>query len=114
MAIRRGEIYLVNLDDAAIGSEQCGTRPVLIIQNDIGNTYSATVIGAACTKTLKKKCDYHVEISAADSGLDGDGIVKLEQIRTLSKNRLIKKIGKLSEDKMQEVDEAIKVSLGLI
>lgn len=113
MVIHRGEIYLVNLGDEPVGSEQGGTRPVLIIQNDLGNTYSATVIGAACTTKFRKECDYHVEISSAESGLDRDGIVKLEQIRTLSKSRLIKKIGKLCDDKMLEVNEAIKVSLGL-
>ena len=111
MVIRRGEIYLVNLGDPD-GSVQAGTRPVLIIQNDAGNTFSSTVIGAAISTTLKK-CDYHVEIGASEGGLDEDSVIKLEQIRTLNKSKLIRKLGSLSFDRMKEVDAAIKISLGL-
>lgn len=111
MVIRRGEIYLVDLGEPD-GSVQAGTRPVLIIQNDTGNTFSPTVIGASISRTLKE-CNYHVAIGALESGLSDDSMVKLEQIATLPKSRLIKKMGSLSSDKMKEIDDAIKVSLGL-
>ena len=112
MSVLRGEIYLVNLGNEPVGSEQGGTRPVLIIQNDVGNRYSPTTIVAALTRTMKE-CSYHVEVTPQESGLDSISMVKLEQIQTVSVTRLIKKIVELSSEKMREVDRALKVSLSL-
>jgi len=111
--IRRGEIYLADLDPVR-GHEQAGTRPVLIIQNDIGNRYSSTTIVAAITSRIsRKRLPVHVEISAQESGLPKDSVVLLEQIRTLDKERLIRRMGKLSPSKMKEVNIAIHKSLDL-
>lgn len=111
--IKRGEIYLADLDPVR-GSEQAGTRPVLIIQNDIGNQYSSTTIVAAITSRISKKhLSTHVEISAGESGLPKDSVILLEQIRTLDKVRLIKKMGDLPFPKMREVSTALHKSLDL-
>jgi mRNA interferase MazF len=111
--IKRGEIYLADLDPVR-GHEQAGTRPVLIIQNDIGNQYSSTTIAAAITSRIsKKRLPTHVEVSAEESGLPKDSIVLLEQVRTLDKERLSGKMGKLFPPKMKDVNWALRKSLDL-
>lgn len=109
--IKRGEIYLANLNPS-LGSEQSGIRPVLIIQNDTGNRYSPTVIVLAITSKEKKNIPTHVKIGAMQ-GLEKDSVVLVEQVRTVDKERLIKKLGMLSFEKMQEIKEALKISLNI-
>nr|WP_269635014.1 type II toxin-antitoxin system PemK/MazF family toxin [Thermosinus carboxydivorans] len=112
--VKRGDIYYANLSPV-VGSEQGGHRPVLIIQNDVGNKYSPTVIVAAITSQISKaKLPTHVEISAKQFSLDKDSVVLLEQLRTIDKRRLKEKVTHLSEDIMVKVDEAIRISLGLV
>ena len=112
--VRRGELYFADLSPV-IGSEQGGVRPVLVVQNDIGNKYSPTVIAAAITSRLgKAKLPTHIELSSREYGLEKDSIVLLEQIRTIDKSRLKEKIGVLSEHKMNEVNRAMLISLGVI
>ncbi|AQS57345.1 MAG: type II toxin-antitoxin system PemK/MazF family toxin [Novibacillus thermophilus] len=114
MMVKRGDVYFADLSPV-IGSEQGGIRPVLIIQNDIGNRFSPTVIVAAITAQIQKaKLPTHVEIDAKLHGFDRDSVVLLEQIRTIDKQRLTDKITHLDEDIMEEVDEALQISLGLI
>jgi mRNA interferase MazF len=114
MIVKRGDIYYANLSPV-VGSEQGGHRPVLVIQNDVGNKYSPTVIVAAITSQIAKaKLPTHVEINAKQYNLEKDSVVLLEQMRTIDKRRLMEKVTHLSEDIMSEVDEAIKVSLGLV
>jgi len=110
--VRRGEVYLADLNPVR-GHEQGGTRPVLVVQNDIGNKYSSTTIAAAITSRTKSRMPIHVEITAEESGLPKDSIVLLEQIRTLAKERLMRKLGELSQEKIQEVDLALHKSLDL-
>lgn len=98
-----------------VGSEQGGVRPVLVIQNDIGNRFSPTVIVAAITAQIQKaKLPTHVEIDAENHGFDRDSVILLEQIRTIDKQRLTDKITHLDEETMQKVDEALQISVGLI
>lgn len=112
--VRRGDIYYADLSPV-VGSEQGGMRPVLIIQNDVGNRYSPTVIAAAITSRMgKTKLPTHIDIYAERAGLSRDSIVLLEQVRTLDKRRLKEKMGHLDEPLMQEIDTAIAVSLGLL
>ncbi|KGG80520.1 PemK family transcriptional regulator [Caloranaerobacter azorensis H53214] len=114
MIVKRGDIYYADLSPV-IGSEQGGVRPVLVIQNDIGNKYSPTVIVAAITSQINKaKLPTHIEISATDYGLPKDSVVLLEQIRTIDKKRLREKIGFFDDDMMEKVNECLKISLGLI
>lgn len=109
----RGELYYADLSPV-VGSEQGGFRPVLIIQNDIGNRYSPTVIVAAITSQIQKaRLPTHVELSPSISGLEKDSVVLLEQIRTIDKRRLKRRIAKLDPETMAKVDEAILISLGL-
>ena len=108
---RRGEIWLVNWNPAR-GSEQRGKRPALIIQNDIGNEKAPTPIVAAISTSIKLY-PMNVMIEPRDSGLYDMSIVKTSQILTVSKIRLEKKLGQLSEEKIEEVNQAIKLSLGL-
>lgn len=97
-----------------VGSEQGGVRPVLIVQNDIGNKYSPTVIAAAITSQINKaKLPTHIEISAKEYGLQKDSVILLEQIRTIDKKRLREKIGHLDEELMEKVNDAIGISFGL-
>lgn len=113
MIVKRGDILYADLSPV-IGSEQGGVRPVLVIQNDIGNKYSPTVIVSAITSQINKaKLPTHVEISAPDYGLPKDSVVLLEQIRTIDKKRLREKIGHFDEDMMCKVDECLKISVGL-
>ncbi len=111
--VRRGEIYFADLSPV-VGSEQGGIRPVLIIQNDLGNHFSPTVIIAAITaKMSKPNMPTHIEIPAETAGLGKDSVVLTEQIRTIDKLRLKERIGHLEEATMQKVDEALKISVGL-
>ncbi len=110
--IKRGELYYADLSPV-VGSEQGGVRPVLVVQNDIGNKYSPTVIVAAITSKLSKaKLPTHIEIQASTYGLERDSVILLEQIRTLDKSRLQHKIGDLSYSAMKNVDKALLISLG--
>ena len=111
--IKRGYLYYADLSPV-VGSEQGGVRPVLIIQNDIGNKYSPTVIVAAITSQINKaKLPTHIEISAHEYGLNKDSVILLEQIRTLDKKRLREKIGCLDKNMMLKVDNSLQISLGL-
>lgn len=113
MSIKRGDIYYADLSPV-IGSEQGGLRPVLIVQNDIGNRYSPTVIAAAITSRMgKTKLPTHIDIYADKVGLARDSVVLLEQIRTIDKRRLKEKIGHLDDDSMNVVNNAISISFGL-
>ena len=110
--IKRGEIYYADLSPV-VGSEQGGIRPVLIIQNDVGNKYSPTVIVAAITSQLSKaKIPTHVELSSSEYNLPKDSVVLLEQIRTIDKRRLKEKISQVDAQKMRAINLAILVSLG--
>ena len=114
MNVRRGDIYYADLSPV-VGSEQGGIRPVLIVQNDVGNRYSPTVIAAAITSRRgKTKLPTHIPIEAVDSGLQKDSIVLLEQVRTLDKRRLKEKMGSVDREAMQEINRALSVSFGLI
>lgn len=111
--VRRGDIYYADLSPV-VGSEQGGLRPVLIIQNDVGNRYSPTVIAAAITSKLgKTRLPTHIDIYAQKAGLAKDSVILLEQIRTIDKRRLKEKMGHLDEGTMHEVNTAIAVSFGL-
>jgi mRNA interferase MazF len=113
MLVRRGEIYYADLSPV-VGSEQGGIRPVLIVQNDVGNRHSPTVIAAAITSRREKaKLPTHIDVQAATCGLTKDSIVLLEQIRTLDKRRLKDRMGELDEPSMTRVDHALQVSFGL-
>ncbi len=110
--MKRGDIYRADLDPV-VGSEQGGVRPVVIIQNDIGNRHSPTVIVAAVTSSQKKaKLPVHVSITAQESGLPRDSVVLTEQVRTLEKTRLTRYLGTLPEETMRRIDQALQRSLG--
>lgn len=112
--MKRGDVYFADLSPV-VGSEQGGVRPVLIIQNDIGNRFSPTVIVAAITAQIQKaKLPTHVEINAEKYGFDRDSVILLEQIRTIDKQRLTDKITQLDEDMMLKVNDALNISIGLI
>ena len=113
MIVHRGEIYYADLSPG-VGSEQGGVRPVLIVQNDVGNKFSPTVIAAAITSQKDKaNLPTHIAVDAQDSGLMKDSIILLEQVRTLDKHRLREKMGRLDRDSMNRVDQALSVSFGL-
>jgi mRNA interferase MazF len=112
-SVKRGDIYYADLSPV-VGSEQGGVRPVLIVQNDMGNRHSPTVIAAAITSQINKaRLPTHIELSAKTYGLTKDSVVLLEQIRTIDKRRLREKMGRLDESLMHRIDEAIVVSFGL-
>jgi mRNA interferase MazF len=114
VVVKRGDIFYGDLSPV-IGSEQGGVRPVLVIQNDIGNKYSPTVIVAAITSQINKaKLPTHVELAAESYGITKDSVILLEQIRTIDKKRLKEKIGHLSDELMKQVDLALQISFGLI
>lgn len=114
MIVKRGDIYYANLSPV-VGSEQGGHRPVLVIQNDVGNKYSPTIIVAAITSQISKaKLPTHVEVNASQYNLEKDSVVLLEQLRTIDKRRLRDKVTHLSEEIMNKVDEAIRISIGLV
>lgn len=111
--MRRGDIYYADLSPV-VGSEQGGVRPVLIVQNDVGNKYSPTVIAAAITsQTGKTNLPTHIRVGADRCGLSKDSVVLLEQIRTLDKRRLKERMGSLDYSSMRQVDQALSVSFGL-
>ena len=110
--VRRGDIFYADLSPV-VGSEQGGTRPVLIVQNDTGNRHSPTVIAAAITsQTGKARLPTHINIAGGSVGLSKDSVILLEQIRTIDKSRIKEKIGELSPEIMQQIDNALLVSLG--
>lgn len=112
--VKRGDIFYADLSPV-VGSEQGGIRPVIVIQNNIGNRYSPTVIISAITSQINKaKLPTHVEISSEEYGLNRDSVVLLEQIRTIDKRRLKEKIGHMTDDDMKKVDRSLLVSLGLV
>lgn len=113
MNIRRGDIYYADLSPV-VGSEQGGVRPVLIIQNDIGNRFSPTVIAAAITsQRTKANLPTHILLNANNTGLAKDSIVLLEQVRTIDKHRLKERMGRLDNHAMIRVDQALSISFGL-
>ena len=112
--VKRGDIYFADLSPV-VGSEQGGVRPVLVIQNDVGNRYSPTVIVSAITSQLSKaKLPTHIELSSSDYHLPKNSVVLLEQIRTLDKRRLKEKITVIDEAKMKELNKALLISLGFV
>lgn len=111
--VKRGELYYADLSPV-VGSEQGGIRPVLVIQNDVGNKFSPTVIVAAVTSQLNKsKLPTHLELSASAYGLSKDSVVLLEQLRTIDKRRLKERVGCLDHRFMDRIDRALQISLGL-
>jgi mRNA interferase MazF len=114
LIVKRGDVFYADLSPV-VGSEQGGVRPVLIIQNDIGNRFSPTVIVAAITAQIQKaKLPTHVEIDAKTHGMERDSVILLEQIRTIDKQRLTDKITHLEDEAMRKVDDALQISVGLI
>jgi len=112
--VTRGDVFYADLNPV-IGSEQGGVRPVLVVQNDIGNKYSPTVIVAAITSKIDKaKLPTHVEISAENDSLEKDSVVLLEQVRTIDKKRLQRHVAHLSDDIIEKVNTSLEISLGLI
>ncbi len=113
MTVKRGDIYYADLSPV-VGSEQGGTRPVLIVQNDVGNKYSPTVIAAAITsQKYKTKLPTHISVNAGGCGLQKDSIVLLEQVRTIDKQRLKERMGNLPQEEMEKINRALSVSFGL-
>ena len=114
MVIKRGDMFYADFSPV-VGSEQGGVRPVLIIQNDMGNKYSPTVIAAAITSQINKnKLPTHIEIDSEEFGLKSDSVVLTEQIRTIDKSRLKEKIGHIDDEEvMNKINNAIGVSFGL-
>lgn len=113
MTIKRGEIYYADLSPV-VGSEQGGMRPVLIVQNDVGNKFSPTVIAAAITSQRDKaKLPTHIDLPSGVTGLAKDSVVLLEQVRTLDKKRLRERMGKIDDPSMSQIDKALSISFGL-
>ena len=113
MNVRRGDIYYADLSPV-VGSEQGGVRPVLIVQNDVGNRFSPTVIAAAITSQKDKaRLPTHIQLNSTGSGLARDSIVLLEQIRTIDKRRLKEHMGRLDEQSMNLINQALEISFGL-
>ncbi|MEG0542203.1 MAG: type II toxin-antitoxin system PemK/MazF family toxin [Angelakisella sp.] len=113
MTVKRGDIYYADLSPV-IGSEQGGMRPVLIVQNDVGNKFSPTVIAAAITSQRDKaQLPTHIQLSSQSCGLSKDSVVLLEQVRTIDKKRLKEKMGRIEDSAMGEIDRALTISFGL-
>ncbi|MDP4133576.1 MAG: type II toxin-antitoxin system PemK/MazF family toxin [Bacillota bacterium] len=113
MIIKRGDIFYADLSPV-IGSEQGGVRPILVVQNDVGNKYSPTIIAAAITSQINKaKLPTHIELDSQMYGLTKDSVILMEQIRTIDKKRLREKIGHLDDERMKSVNEALNISFGL-
>ena len=111
--VKRGDIFYADLSPV-VGSEQGGTRPVLIVQNDTGNKHSPTVIAAAITsQTNKAKLPTHIELNGREVGLTKNSVVLLEQIRTIDKKRLKERMGELDTPSMAQVNNALSISFGL-
>ncbi|MGF7184279.1 mRNA interferase MazF [Desulfitispora alkaliphila] len=114
MLIKRGDVFYAQLNPV-VGSEQGGLRPVLIVQNNIGNQYSPTTIVSAITSQISKaKLPTHIELKAHESGLEKDSVILTEQIRTIDKSRLTEKITTLNEETIKRVDKALEISLGVV
>jgi len=114
LTVKRGDMYYADLSPV-VGSEQGGVRPVLIIQNDVGNKYSPTVIAAAITsQTSKNKLPTHININSSEYGLMKNSVILTEQIRTIDKSRLLEKIGQVDPATMHAVNSALGVSFGLL
>jgi mRNA interferase MazF len=114
LIVKRGDVFFADLSPV-VGSEQGGTRPVLILQNDIGNRFSPTVIIAAITAQIQKaKLPTHVEIDAKKYGFERNSVILLEQLRTIDKSRLTDRITQLDDELMDKVDVALEISLGLM
>ena len=114
MNVKRGDIYYADLSPV-VGSEQGGVRPVLIVQNDVGNKYSPTVIAAAITSQQdKSRMPTHINVNGDACGLSKDSVVLLEQVRTIDKQRLKERMGNLSQGDMNKINKALTVSFGLI
>ncbi len=112
LGIKRGDMYYADLSPV-VGSEQGGIRPVLIVQNDVGNKYSPTVIAVAITSQVNKsKLPTHIELNSQNYGLSKDSVILAEQIRTIDKTRLKDRIGHIDENLMNKVNEALGVSFG--
>ena len=114
--IKKGDIFYADLGENTVGSEQRGVRPVVIIQNDVGNKFSPTVIVAAITSSIKKarKLPIHIELTSEDSKLPANSVILLEQIRTIDKSRLKEKIGHIDDENiMSQINNALGVSFGL-
>lgn len=113
MTVKRGDIYYADLSPV-VGSEQGGMRPVLIVQNDVGNKFSPTVIAAAITSQRDKtQLPTHIQLTSQSCGLQKDSVVLLEQVRTIDKKRLKEKMGRIDDDSMGEIDRALTISFGL-
>lgn len=112
LIVKKGDLYFADLSPV-VGSEQGGVRPVLVVQNDVGNKYSPTIIVAAITSQSKTKLPTHVELAATQGGLSKNSVVLLEQLRTIDKQRLKERIGTLSDAQIPSVNEALSVSLGI-
>ena len=113
MVVKRGDVFYADLSPVK-GSEQGGVRPVLIIQNDVGNRYSPTVICAAITSQINKaKLPTHIEISSKSCNIEKDSVILLEQVRTIDKERLEEKICRMDSELMKKVDKALLISFGL-
>lgn len=113
MIVKKGDLFFADLSPV-VGSEQGGVRPVLVVQNDVGNKYSPTIIVAAVTsQTGKAKLPTHVQLNATQGGLSKDSVVLLEQLRTIDKQRLKERIGALNENQIPDVEKALSVSLGI-
>lgn len=113
MTVKRGDIYYADLSPV-VGSEQGGMRPVLIVQNDVGNKFSPTVIAAAITSQRDKtQLPTHIHLPCTSSGLQRDSVVLLEQVRTIDKKRLKEKMGRIDDGAMGEIDRALSISFGL-
>ena len=111
--VKRGDIFYADLSPV-VGSEQGGMRPVLVVQNNIGNHYSPTIIVAAITAKIQKgKMPTHIELSAKEYEIERDSVVLLEQIRTIDKQRLREKVTHLDNNMMTKIDEALRISVGL-
>lgn len=111
--VKRGDIYYADLSPV-VGSEQGGIRPVLVVQNDIGNKYSPTIIVCAITSQINKaKLPTHIEVKAGNFGLVKDSVILLEQIRTIDKRRLKEKIGRCDDSVMERIDKVLQISLGM-
>ena len=113
MLIKRGDIFYADLSPV-IGSEQGGVRPILVVQNDVGNKYSPTVIAAAITSRINKAhLPTHIEIDSKEFGLTKESVILLEQIRTIDKRRLLDHVCHLDKEIMRKIDEALKISFSL-
>ena len=114
MEIKRGDVYFADLGECSVGSEQYGTRPVLIIQNDIGNRFSPTTIVACITSRIfKNQIPTHVRLEKETYNLEEDSLILCEQIKTLDKQRLLSKVTSLNQIDMMRVDRALKISLAM-